>query len=196
VPGETATLVAPVVTQLSVLLEPDLTLAGLAEKDVTVGAEPGCGLLVDGTGLLVEPPHPVRAADARRTTAAAQKPSPARTELTFRLAEGGGERKRNPSVASPFMISARLYQPQAGLAESRNTSRILCKPLLGRRFATRRTRLLRHPCAGVSRETNARETTTYHEGSSGLSNHLFSRHFRTADGARLLHGRIPAADDA
>jgi len=40
VPGVTAILVAPVVTQLSVLLEPDEMLAGLAVKDVTVGAEP------------------------------------------------------------------------------------------------------------------------------------------------------------
>jgi hypothetical protein len=37
VPGVMATLVAPVVTQLSVLLDPELILAGLAVKELTVG---------------------------------------------------------------------------------------------------------------------------------------------------------------
>ena len=37
VPGVMAMLVAPVVTQLSVLLAPDAMLAGLAVKDVIVG---------------------------------------------------------------------------------------------------------------------------------------------------------------
>ena len=37
VPGVMAMLVAPVVTQLSVLLAPDAMLAGLAAKDVIVG---------------------------------------------------------------------------------------------------------------------------------------------------------------
>jgi hypothetical protein len=40
VPGVMLTLVAPLVAQLSVLLEPELMVAGLAEKDVIVGAEP------------------------------------------------------------------------------------------------------------------------------------------------------------
>jgi hypothetical protein len=126
--GVTATLLAPVVTQLSVLLEPDLMLAGLAVKDVTAGAEPVCGLVMGGSGLLVEPPQPVRPAQATRTRTAAQRPNPARTELSFRLAVEGGERKRNPSVATPFIIVARLRRPQAVMMESRNTSRIFCKP--------------------------------------------------------------------
>lgn len=37
VPGVMAKLVAPLVTQLSVLLEPDVMLAGLAVKEVIVG---------------------------------------------------------------------------------------------------------------------------------------------------------------
>jgi len=40
VPGVMAMLVAPLVAQLSVLLEPELMLAGAAEKDVTPGAAP------------------------------------------------------------------------------------------------------------------------------------------------------------
>jgi hypothetical protein len=37
VPGVMLTLVAPVVTQLKVLLEPELTLPGIAVNDVIVG---------------------------------------------------------------------------------------------------------------------------------------------------------------
>jgi hypothetical protein len=40
VPGVMAMLAAPAVAQLSVLLAPDLMLAGTAVNDVTVGAEP------------------------------------------------------------------------------------------------------------------------------------------------------------
>ena len=39
-PGAMAMLVAPVVTQLSVLLVPELMLVGFALKDVIAGAEP------------------------------------------------------------------------------------------------------------------------------------------------------------
>ena len=95
-PGATATLVAPIVTQLSVLLEPDLMLAGLAVKDVTVGAEPVWGLVVEESGSLVDPPQPARPADAKRTKATARRPSPTRTELTFRRALEVGECKRHP----------------------------------------------------------------------------------------------------
>jgi hypothetical protein len=125
VPGVTATLAAPVVTQLSVLPEPDLMLAGLAVKDVTAGAEPVCGLVVDGSGLLVEPPQPVAPADTKRARAAARSPSPVRTELTFfRLAVEVGERKRNPLGAIRFIVIARLGPSQVVMMESRNASRI------------------------------------------------------------------------
>lgn len=40
VPGVMAILVAPAVAQLSVLLAPELTLVGFAEKEVIVGMEP------------------------------------------------------------------------------------------------------------------------------------------------------------
>jgi ABC-type uncharacterized transport system permease subunit len=43
VPGVMAMLVAPVVTQLSVLLEPEAMLAGLAVNKLIVGAEPVAG---------------------------------------------------------------------------------------------------------------------------------------------------------
>jgi hypothetical protein len=97
-PGVTATLVAPVVTQLSVLLEPDVMLVGLAVKDVTVGGEPDWGLGAVGSGLLAEPPQPVRPADAARTRAAAQRPNPTGAAVTFRPVVEGGKRKRNPRL--------------------------------------------------------------------------------------------------
>ena len=40
VPGVMAILAAPLVAQLSTLLEPELMLVGLAENEVMVGAEP------------------------------------------------------------------------------------------------------------------------------------------------------------
>lgn len=73
VPGVIAMLVAPVVVQLSVLLEPDLMLAELAVKDAIVGAEPVSGMVVVGSGLLVEPPQLVRPIHASRTRATAQR---------------------------------------------------------------------------------------------------------------------------
>jgi hypothetical protein len=79
-PGVIAMLVAPVVVQLSVLLEPEVMLAELAVKDVTEGAEPVpgavvIGAVVVGAGLLVEPPQLVRPIQASRMRAIAQSVS-------------------------------------------------------------------------------------------------------------------------
>lgn len=66
VPGVMAMLVAPLVAQLSVLLEPELMLAGAAEKDVTVGTGPF-------PELTLAPPHansPMQAATMTRTETA------------------------------------------------------------------------------------------------------------------------------
>ena len=52
VPGVMAMLVAPLVTQLSVLLEPELMLSGSAVNEVMVGAEP---FPWDGIDGVVEP---------------------------------------------------------------------------------------------------------------------------------------------
>jgi hypothetical protein len=138
VPGVIAMPVAPVVAQVSVLLDPDLMLAGLAAKDVTVGAEPVTGMVVVGSGLLVEPPQPVRPVHTRRTRAPARRASPPelRAKLASPLAEEVGEPKRHPSVATTFIVIARLRRPHAGMTESRNASRIFCNSRLGRRFAT------------------------------------------------------------
>lgn len=76
VPGVIAMLVAPVVVQFSVLLEPDLMLAELAVKDVTEGAEPVPGMVVVGSGLLVEPPQLVRPIHESRMRATAQRVGP------------------------------------------------------------------------------------------------------------------------
>jgi hypothetical protein len=70
VPGVMEILAAPLLTQLSVVLEPGLMLAGLALNDVMVGAGPVAGgglaglvvLLVPGT--LDDPPQPATKAHA------------------------------------------------------------------------------------------------------------------------------------
>jgi hypothetical protein len=54
-----ATLVAPLATQLSVLLAPEATLAGLAAKELIVGAEP-----VPGDEMFE--PHPTSSTVASR----------------------------------------------------------------------------------------------------------------------------------
>jgi hypothetical protein len=69
VPGAIPILVAPVVDQFSVLLEPDCMLAGLAVKEVIVGGEP---VLEEGLELLQLPKmtqeNEMRATTQRRTT--------------------------------------------------------------------------------------------------------------------------------
>jgi len=138
VPGVIAVLIAPVVTQLSVLLEPELMLAGLAVKDVTVGTGAVCGVVVVGSGLLVEPPQAVRTAHASRTKTTAQSASRVRScvELALRLTVEVGSPKRKPSVAASFMLIPSLRWPQGGMPESGNASRFFCNLGLGRGFAT------------------------------------------------------------
>ena len=55
VPGEMAMLVAPVVTQLSVLLEPDVTLVGLAVKELIVGLLPATVTVTVAVDVTDEP---------------------------------------------------------------------------------------------------------------------------------------------
>lgn len=71
-PGVMATLVAPVVTQLSVLLAPELTVVGFAVKDVMAGGAP---LPVDELDRAAEP-QPASAAHAHTEAIAAQSLSP------------------------------------------------------------------------------------------------------------------------
>lgn len=68
VPGVMATLVAPVVDQLSVLLAPEVMLVGLAEKEVMVGAEVWVWVCVE------DPPQPMSTPIRRRSTMMAKKP--------------------------------------------------------------------------------------------------------------------------
>ena len=55
VPGVIAIVVAPVVVQLSVLLEPDLILVGLAVKELMVGFEPVAAVTVTVAVAVAEP---------------------------------------------------------------------------------------------------------------------------------------------
>jgi hypothetical protein len=55
VPGVIAMLVAPVVTQLNVLLEPEVTLVGLAVKELMVGVPDVLAVTVTVAVEVVEP---------------------------------------------------------------------------------------------------------------------------------------------
>jgi hypothetical protein len=95
VPGVIATLVAPVADQLSVLLEPELMLVGLAAKDVIAGAEPFPG------GELVEipKPQPARPTQANRMRTSAQSSSCEKLdfrERSFFLQNESWERIHDP----------------------------------------------------------------------------------------------------
>ena len=130
VPGVIATVVAPVVAQLSVLLEPESMFAGLAVKDVTVGAEPVAGTVEVESGLLVEPPQLATPIHASRTRATAQRANP--EELRAELAPPGqevGKLKRTPSIATTFIVIAHSRWLQVRMIESRNASRIFCNHL-------------------------------------------------------------------
>ena len=60
VPGVMAILVAPLVAQLSILLEPEFMLSGSAENEVIVGAEPFPGGGIDEIAEL-QPASPAQA---------------------------------------------------------------------------------------------------------------------------------------
>jgi hypothetical protein len=76
-PGVMVTLVAPEVAQLSVVFVPAAMLAGLAEKDATVGAEVCVTALVD-----VPLPQPAGPPYIRRSSANPQRPIPGQTDPT------------------------------------------------------------------------------------------------------------------
>ena len=141
VPGVIAIVVAPVVAQLSVLLEPDLMLAGLAVKDVTVGAESLPGTVEVESGLLVEPPQLAKPMHVSRTRAPAHCASPdeSHAELTPPPGQEIGERKRNPSSATTFIVIAHLRWLWIGLIESRNASRIFLQPIPRSPFRDKRS---------------------------------------------------------
>jgi hypothetical protein len=72
-PGEIEIVVAPLAAQLSVLLAPELMLAGLAPKDVIVGADPfPWFVLVEP----VVPAQPAMPAQATRATASGKTTQP------------------------------------------------------------------------------------------------------------------------
>jgi hypothetical protein len=72
VPGVMAILVAPLVVQLSVLLEPEFRLSGPAVNELIVGADPFPGAGIDG---FVDP-QPASMAQANRMRTCALRSSP------------------------------------------------------------------------------------------------------------------------
>ena len=89
VPGVIEMLVAPLLTQLSVVLEPGLMLAGLALNDVMVGADPPVGGgLVELVVLLVpesfdDPPQLARKVHAISQSASVRNAATADARVRF-----------------------------------------------------------------------------------------------------------------
>jgi len=106
VPGVMAILVAPVVAQLSVLLEPEAMLVGLAVKEVIVGAEPFPGELPE--------PQPATPVQANRMSAVAQRHTPEECgprELSLFLQDERVESMRAPLDADDSAILANAVGP-------------------------------------------------------------------------------------
>ena len=99
VPGVMAMLVAPVAAQLSVLLAPELMLAGFAVKAAITGAET---LPEDQLDEFPET-QPVTAAQVKRTRTSAQSFSPkelSRRELNLFLPNESGEFIKDPFITA------------------------------------------------------------------------------------------------
>jgi hypothetical protein len=77
VPGVMATLVAPLVTQPSALLAPELIVVGFAVKEVTVGTEPRVGSGFDRPVV----PQPASPTQANKIAIVAQRFSPEERSL-------------------------------------------------------------------------------------------------------------------
>jgi hypothetical protein len=96
--GEIEIVAAPLVAQLSELLEPAFMLVGFAVKDVIEGVVPVPAVF----GELVAPPQLVRQTPASRMRISAQRSGPeerCRREPTLLLIKGLRECKRNPVIA-------------------------------------------------------------------------------------------------
>ncbi len=79
-PGEIAIVVAPLAVQVSMLLAPELMLAGFDVNDAIAGAEPVPGLEFDE---VVAPPQPAKPAQASRTGTSAQRFRPGLSAIRF-----------------------------------------------------------------------------------------------------------------
>jgi len=83
-PGAIAILVAPLVSQLSVLPAPEFMLVGLAVKEEIAGTETGPENKFDGIGEM-QPANPIQA------------------DKISAIAQGASPETRNPRVLSPFL---------------------------------------------------------------------------------------------
>jgi hypothetical protein len=109
-PGVIATLTAPVVVQLSLLLAPELIVAGFAVKELIVGTAPFPG---DEPDELDEPdePQPANPAQANRARNSAQRFSPdkrSRRELDVFPPSASVESMCAPSAATCLNVAAGL----------------------------------------------------------------------------------------
>jgi hypothetical protein len=93
-----AMLVAPVVAQLSVLLVPDGTLAGLAVKEVIAGAVPSPEPEpIEGPEMQPVTPRLANRANTSPQSFSPEEMSP--RELTLRIRNESGEFIHDPSIA-------------------------------------------------------------------------------------------------
>ena len=108
VPGVMATLVASAAAQLSVLLAPELILAGSAVKDVIVGTEPFSGGALDE----VVDPQPASPTQANRMRTSEQRSSPGKWSpgelrvLQGESVESVRNAKQTQSIAHAFLAVA------------------------------------------------------------------------------------------
>lgn len=106
VPGVMATLVAPLVAQLIMLLEPEMILSGSAENEVMVGAEPFPGGSIDEIAEL-QPASPAQT-NRMKTSALRSRPKDLSSgELGLLLQE---------DLVEPIKVSLQLgelsFQPE------------------------------------------------------------------------------------
>jgi hypothetical protein len=126
-PGEIEIVVAPLAAQLNVLLAPELMLAGLAPKDVIVGADPfPCLAFVEP----VVPAQPAKPTQAPRASANAKPTHP----------------EEVPLRESAFLFPKDLETSMRSLRghDSNKSSHRGFTPATGRKASTKLCRILSH----------------------------------------------------
>ena len=100
VPGAMAIFVAPVVTQLNVLIAPEFMLAGIAAKDVIAGAEP----FPEGEFDKLDAAQPTRPTQTDKVRTSAQRSRP--EELSLRDLSLIPRNELDTSMRNPFVPMA------------------------------------------------------------------------------------------
>jgi hypothetical protein len=124
-------LAAPLLTQLSVVLEPGLMLAGLAPKELMVGADPlvGGGLVgsvvLFVTGSFDDPPQLESNAHTISKSAGAPEPLQVRVRWMCPAERVSPRLSRDVLIAMALMVSAGAMRGRAS-SRNRSTRREIC----------------------------------------------------------------------